>query len=179
MGPLKGGKGSLYEGGPRSPFLIHWPGSIPAGKVSHEIAVSSDLLPTLAKLCGGKLSDNKIDGSDLSELFLHPDKAKSPHDGFAHKGKAYRLGKWKMVGKQLFDLEKDLGETHNLAKEYPEVLKTLSDKTNKFFSEMLAEVRPQSNMPDPSPIINESEAEALPDLKKWLKIIEGQKNNNK
>ena len=173
MGPLKGGKGSLYEGGPRTPFLIHWPGFIPAGKVSHEIGVSSDLLPTLAKLCGGKLSGNKMDGRDLSDLFLRPDTAKSPHEGFAHKGQAYRLGKWKMVGKQLFDLEKDLGEKRNVAKENPEVLKKLSDKTNKFFSVMETEVRPHANMPDPSPIIDEQQAHALPNLDKWLKEFDG------
>ncbi|MEE3060408.1 MAG: sulfatase-like hydrolase/transferase, partial [Verrucomicrobiota bacterium] len=178
MGPLKGGKGSVYEGGPRTPFLIHWPESIPAGKVSHEIGVSSDLLPTFAKLCGGKLSGNKIDGRDLSDLFLNPDTAKSPHEGFAHNAKqknAYRLGKWKMVEKLLFDLEKDLGETHNVAKEYPEVLKKLSDKNKKFFSKIESEIRPNAQMPDPSPIIDESEAEALPDLEKWLKGIEGSK----
>ena len=165
----------MYEGGPRTPFLIHWPESIPAGKVSHEIGVSSDLLPTLAKLCGGKLSGNRIDGRDLSDLFLDPDKAKSPHEGFAHKGMAYRLGKWKMVGKQLYDLEKDLGEKHNLAKQYPEVLKKLNDKANKFFSKIEGEIRPHAQMPDPSPLIEESEAEALPDLEKWLKVIEGSK----
>ena len=104
MGPLKRRQRLLVRGRSADAFLIHWPESIPAGKVSHEIAVSSDLLPTLAKLCGGKLSGNKIDGRDLSDLFLRPDTAKSPHEGFAHKGKAYRLGKWKMVGKQLFDL---------------------------------------------------------------------------
>ncbi len=171
MGPLKGGKGSLHEGGPRTPFLIHWPRSIPAGKVSHEIGVSCDLLPTLAKLCGGKLSGKKIDGLDLSDLFLRPDSAKSPHKGFAHKGKAYRLGKWKMVGKQLYDLDKDLGEMHNLAEQYPEVWKKLSDKANNFFSKIESEIRPHAKMADPSPIIDESEADALPDLKKWLKEI--------
>ena len=171
MGPLKGGKGSLHEGGPRTPFLIHWPRSIPAGKVSHEIGVSCDLLPTLAKLCGGKLSGKKIDGLDLSDLFLRPDSAKSPHKGFAHKGKAYRLGKWKMVGKQLYDLDKDLGEMHNLAEQYPEVWKKLSDKANKFFSKIESEIRPHAKMADPSPIIDESEADALPDLEKWLKEI--------
>ena len=176
MGPLKGGKGSLYEGGPRTPFLIHWPGSIPAGQVSHEIGVSSDLLPTLAKLCGGKLSGNKIDGRDISDLFLNPDTAKSPHEGFAFYNKkqaTYRLGKWKMVEDQLFDLEKDLGETHNVAKEYPEVLKKLNDKANKFFSKIEGEIRPHAKMPDPSPIIDEQQANALPDLEKWLKDIEG------
>ena len=81
-----------------------------------------------------------------------------------------------MVGKQLFDLEKDLGETQNIAKEYPEVLKTLNDKTNQFFSMIEPEIRPHAKMPDPSPIINEQQANALPDLDKWLKDIESHKN---
>ncbi len=176
MGPLKGGKGSMYEGGPRTPFLIHWPGSVPAGKISNEIGVSCDLLPTLAKFCGGKLSGNKIDGYDLSDLFLRPETAKSPRVGFAHKGKAYRLGKWKMVGKQLYDLEKDLGETQNMANQYPEILKKLTDKAYQFFSKIEGEIRPHVKMPDPSPIIDESEADALPALEKWLKDIQGYKN---
>ena len=56
-----------------------------------------------------------------------------------------------MVGKQLFDLEKDLGEAHNLAKQYPEVLKKLNDKANEFFSKIEGEVRPHAQMSDPSP----------------------------
>ena len=170
----------MTKADPGTPFLIHWPGSIPAGKVSHEIGVSSDLLHTIAKLCGGKLSGNKIDGSDLSDLFLRPDTAKSPHEGFAHNTKqknAYRLGKWKMVENLLFDLEKDLGETHNVAKEYPEVLKKLSDKNKEFFSKIESEIRPHAKMPNLSPIIDEQQANALPDLDKWLKDIEGYKNN--
>ena len=127
MGPLRGHKGNpVYEGGQRTAFLIRWPGSIPAGKTSNEIGISSDLLPTFAKLCGGKLSENKIDGQDISQLFLNPEKAKSPHEGVANKGQAYRLGKWKMVGNQLFDLEKDIGEKTNVASDHPELLKKLT-----------------------------------------------------
>ena len=170
----------MTKADPGTPFLTHWPESIPAGKVSHEIGVSSDLLPTLTKLCGGKLSGNKIDGRDISDLFLNPDTAKSPHEGFAHNTKqknAYRLGKWKMVENLLFDLEKDLGETHNVAKEYPEVLKKLSDKNKEFFCKIESEIRPHAKMPNLSPIIDEQQANALPDLEKWLKDIEGYKNN--
>jgi arylsulfatase A len=173
MGPLKGGKGSLFEGGQRTPFLIHWPESIPAGKVSHEIGISSDLLPTLTKLCGGKLSDNKIDGFDISGLFLNPDTAKSPHEGVAHNGRfkvnAYRLGKWKMIGGNLFDLENDLGEKVNVAKKHPEVLKKLSGKSQEWGSMMKAEARPRAEMSDPAPIIIAEEANALPGLEEWLK----------
>jgi len=169
MGPLKGGKGSVFEGGQRTVFLIHWPETIPAGKVSREIGISSDLLPTFARLCGGKLSDNKIDGRDLSDLFLNPDTAKSPHEGVAHKGAAYRLGKWKMVGRQLFDLEKDLGEKVNVARQHPEVLKQLTEKNQQWLDMMKREARPHAAMPDPSPLIMEKEADALPALRDWLK----------
>ena len=170
MGPLRGHKGNpVYEGGQRTAFLIRWPGSIPAGKTSNEIGISSDLLPTFAKLCGGKLSENKIDGQDISQLFLNPEKAKSPHEGVANKGQAYRLGKWKMAGNQLFDLEKDIGEKTNVASDHPEVLKKLSARNKEWVAMMQREARPHAKMPDPSPLIMEKEANALPRLEDWLK----------
>jgi len=166
--PLKGGKGSVFEGGQRTVFLIRWPETIPEGKTSHEIGISFDLLPTFAKLCGGKLSENKIDGKDISELFLNPDRAKSPHEGVAHKGMAYRLGKWKMVAKQLFDLGKDLGEQTNVAKQHPEILKLLKAKNQQWIVMMEREARPHAEMSDPSPLIMAKEADALPGLEDWL-----------
>lgn len=170
MGPLRGHKGNpVYEGGQRTAFLIRWPGSIPAGKTSNEIGISSDLLPTFAKLCGGKLSENKIDGQDISQLFLNPEKAKSPHEGVANKGQAYRLGKWKMVGNQLFDLEKDIGEKTNVASDHPELLKKLTARNQEWINMMEREARPHAKMPDPSPLIMEKEANALPRLEDWLK----------
>ncbi len=170
MGPLKGGKGSVFEGGQRTPFLIHWPESVPAGKVSREIGISSDLLPTFTKLCDGRLSKNKIDGQDISDLFLNPEKAKSPHEGVAHKGEAYRLGKWKMIGNKLFDLEKDLGEKVNVAKNNPEILKKLTAKKKEWISMMEREARPHAKMPDSSPLVMENDADALPRLSEWLKM---------
>ena len=90
-GPLRGGKGqSAYEGGRRTAFLAWWPGSIPGGKTSHEVGITIDLLPTLSKLCGGTLSDNKIDGRDISGMLLDPDNSKSPHEAVAMGGRAMR-----------------------------------------------------------------------------------------
>ena len=168
MGPLRGGKGSVFEGGQRTVFLARWPGTIPPGKVSHEIGISSDLLPTFAALCGGKLSENKIDGQDISDLFLNPGKTKSPHEGVPHKGKSYRLGKWKMVGKQLFDLEEDLGERTNVARKNPEILKKLTARNQAWINMMGSEARPHAKMPDPSPLIMGKEANALPRLTEWM-----------
>jgi hypothetical protein len=68
-GSMKGRKGSTDEGGVRVPFMIRWPGHIPAGKMRPEIAGAIDLLPTLTKLAGiSRVGDKPLDGKDLSPL---------------------------------------------------------------------------------------------------------------
>src|SRR4029079_4633821 len=64
-GPLREGKGTSWEGGTRVPCLMRWPGHIPAGTVSDDMAMTIDLLPTIAKLVGADLPKNKIDGLDV------------------------------------------------------------------------------------------------------------------
>jgi arylsulfatase len=85
-GPWRGQYFTAWEGGIRVPFMIRWPGKIPAGppaRVSDEIVHAVDLFPTIAKLCGvsGAVpSDRPIDGMDMSDFFLG--KAdKSPREG--------------------------------------------------------------------------------------------------
>ena len=74
-----------------------WPGRIPAGKICGEVTATIDLLPTLAKLCGGKLSGRKIDGKDIWPLMSGQPKAKSPHENYVlmHGPGTVRSGKWK------------------------------------------------------------------------------------
>ncbi|XP_070264157.1 arylsulfatase A isoform X2 [Myotis yumanensis] len=74
-GPLRCGKGTTFEGGVREPALAFWPGHITPG-VTHELASSLDLLPTLAALAGAPLPNVTLDGFDLSPLLLG--KGKSP-----------------------------------------------------------------------------------------------------
>jgi len=167
-GPLRGGKGSCYEGGQRTPFLVWWPETIPAGKVTGEIAISFDLLPTFAKLCGGKLSDNTIDGKNISDLFLKPDAAQSPHNQVSYKGRGYRLGNWKIVGNELYNLANDIGEQNTVAKQHPDKFRELAEKRMEWIEIMERERRPHANMPDPSPLVSEEQANALPGLKEWL-----------
>ncbi len=95
--PLRAKKGSVYDGGIREPTVMWWPGKIPAGKVCHEVAASIDLLPTLAKLSGGKLSGRKIDGKDIWSLMAGKPGAKSPHEHYVlmHGPGTVRSGKWK------------------------------------------------------------------------------------
>lgn len=66
-GPLKGRKGSTFEGGMREPTVIRWPGVLPAGNRNDELMTTMDLLPTIAKRAGAKiLLDRVIDGKDIA-----------------------------------------------------------------------------------------------------------------
>ncbi|MFB0553218.1 MAG: arylsulfatase [Phycisphaerae bacterium] len=137
VGPLRGLKGSLYEGGIRVPMVVRWPGNIKAGTVSDHLAAHYDALATLADIAGAK-TPNDTDGiSYVPTLLSQPDKQKK-HDylfwDFAGYGGqlAVRMGKWKGIKLnlmknpdaplELYDLEKDVSEKNNLAEEYPKVV---------------------------------------------------------
>lgn len=136
-GPLRGQKRDLYEGGIRVPMLVRWPGKIRAGSVSNYIGYFGDFLATAAAIAGVK-DGPKTDGlSFLPTLRGHPDKQKK-HDflywEFYERGaaQAVRMGRWKGVLKpfgstrlQLYDLDKDIGETTNVADAHPEIVKTM------------------------------------------------------
>jgi arylsulfatase A-like enzyme len=154
-GPLREGKGTSFDGGQREPFVARWPGKIPAGAVNSEPAMTIDLLPTIARLAGAEVpKDRIIDGLDIWPLLAGERGARSPHDAlYFYWGKelhAVRSGKWKLHlphpyqhlesagggGKpgryvrrelelSLFDLEKDVGETTNVAAKNPDVVKQL------------------------------------------------------
>jgi arylsulfatase A-like enzyme len=101
-GPLKGGKGSTLEGGVRVPFLACWPGTIPAGTESDAAITGMDLLPTLTKLAGGDVPDDRvIDGKDIWSLLAGKPDAKSPHEAIYYlRGRgvqAIRMGDWKYM----------------------------------------------------------------------------------
>lgn len=99
-GPLRGGKGSTLEGGVRVPFVARWPGKIPAGTQSDAPVTSMDLLPTLTKLAGGAVpNDRVIDGKDIWPLLIGMPDAKSPHEAIYYlRGRGVegiRVGDWK------------------------------------------------------------------------------------
>ncbi len=78
-GELRGRKAEIYEGGQRVPMIAHWPGRVPAGVVSDEMAMNIDIFPTLLGLAGLPLPDDRaIDGRDLGSLLTR--NAPSPHD---------------------------------------------------------------------------------------------------
>jgi arylsulfatase A-like enzyme len=99
-GPLREGKGTMFDGGCRESTVMWWPGTIPAGTKCHEPAMTIDILPTVAELASVKLPEHKIDGKSILPLIKGEPDAKSPHKAYYfYYGKqlqAVRMGKWKL-----------------------------------------------------------------------------------
>ena len=136
-GPLRGTKGTTFEGGQRLPCIMRWPGQIPAGRICTELAASIDFLPTFAKLAGAEApADRIIDGVDIRPLLLEPG-ADSPRECFFYYFRkqldAVRDGRWKLFVRrqeqevrELYDLRADVGETTNVYEQHPEVVARLT-----------------------------------------------------
>lgn len=163
--PLRSGKGSLYEGGTRVPFIVRWPGVTPAGAACDVPAIHVDIYPTLLSLAGAEApAGQPLDGESLAPLFRDP-AGKLPRDAiFQHfpgylgagPGK-YRTtpvgviqqGDWKLMeffedGRlELYNLRDDVGETKNLAKDQPEKAAELLARMKTWRTEI--------NAPQPTP----------------------------
>ena len=97
--PLREGKLTTFEGGMRTPFLIRWPGRIPAGRVSDEPLSTLDLSVTLGALAGAPRPPGATDGTDLSPLLLGQPGARGRGEFWFYSGDelhAVRLGDWKL-----------------------------------------------------------------------------------
>jgi arylsulfatase A-like enzyme len=154
-GPLREGKGTMFEGGPRVPCVMRWPGRLPAGRVVSNIATTMDLLPSIVAASGAPRPKNRIDGVDLRPL-LEGRPGANPRDHFyyyyVHGLRAVRQGPWKLIfphktrsyvgvppgkdglpgpyaelqtGLELYDLESDIGETKNVADAHPDIVARL------------------------------------------------------
>ncbi len=137
-GPLRGIKRTVYEGGIRVPFVARWPGRIPPGSESTELAISMDLFTTFAHLGGADLPKGVlIDGKDIMSLLAG--KGRSPHEVLCwsfRDHEAVRRGRWKLVCKKgepegLYDVPADVGEKNDLSAKHPDIvgrlLKELQD----------------------------------------------------
>ncbi len=142
--PLRATKGTMYEGGVRVPFMVQWPGYLKAGGTYNNPVVSLDILPTAAAAGGAELpSGRKFDGVNLLP-FLTGEKKQTPHETlFWRSGRnhAARKGDWKLVkmGNEtgLYNLASDIGETKDLKREKPDVLKEMQDAYERWDSQMI------------------------------------------
>nr|WP_294554383.1 arylsulfatase [uncultured Rhodopila sp.] len=139
--PLRGGKGSLYEGGVRVVAFANWPGHLKPGIVTAPLHMV-DIMPTLLALAGGTGSaDHPMDGRDIWPALTAA--APSPNEDIlinveAFRG-AVRKGDWKLVkvallpGKtELFNLADDPGETTNVADRHPEIAADLEARLSAY-----------------------------------------------
>lgn len=145
--PLRNGKGSLYEGGTRVPFIVRWPGVTKPGSACETPAIHVDIYPTLVDAAGGKMPAQQVaDGTSLVPLWRNP-AATLPRDAiFQHfpgylgaGGDTWRTtpvsvihaGDWKLMEFledrriELYNLRADLGERNNLAAVEPDRAKAL------------------------------------------------------
>jgi arylsulfatase A-like enzyme len=133
--PLSFGKGILYEGGVRVPFIVQWPGVAGAGKVSDAVVSHLDILPTCVAAAGGKLpADREYDGLDLHGHFAGTpgNWADRPMFWRVWRDRAVRTGKWKLVWSgdarpRLYDLAADIEEEKDLAAEQPATVSKMQE----------------------------------------------------
>ena len=154
-GPLRGSKGTAFEGGVRVPFIARWPGRLPAGRTGAEPAMTIDLLPTVAKLAEADLPGG-VDGVDVWPLLAGASQRADARSLYFYWGRelhAVRRGRWKLhvphpyrrvlergadgqpgridqgrMGRALFDLTADIGESRDVSRDHPEVVEALLEE---------------------------------------------------
>lgn len=167
-GPLRGRKGSTYEGGVREPFLARFPGRIPKGLVSSAVAGTVDILPTIARLTGAKLPNAPLDGVDIWSALTGKAKTVDRADPLLYFDgwnlQCARWGKWKLhfarynnmaynpappggrinlplTQPELFDLESDPNESYDTAPGNPAVVADIRGRVEKMLAGFPKEVR--------------------------------------
>ncbi len=143
--PLRSGKGHLYEGGIRVPLIVRWPGRVRPGSVCDEPVISMDFYPTLLEAAGLPAERARpIDGESLMPLLTQTGDLERrsiyfhyPNYAF-HRGNrlagAIRKGNYKLIEffdgspSELYDLEQDKGETHDLAALQPAIVASMREE---------------------------------------------------
>lgn len=155
-GPLRGRKGSTFDGGMRVPFVARFPGRIPAGTVCTSMGTTMDLLPTLTRIAGAALPPNPLDGVDIWNQ-LAGDSAAPERDIFLFFDNNHiqcaRMGQWKLhfaryntppwteepasgrwnlplAQPELYDMVHDPAEAYDVAESNPKVVKAILDRVN-------------------------------------------------
>ena len=178
-GPLRGGKGSTWEGGVRVPTLAWWPGKISPASSVDAVTGTIDLLPTIVTLAGGVVPvEPIIDGRDISPLLFGKSK-QSPREAHyyfkSYTLEAVRQGPWKLaiapqietMGRsfdddakgpepRLYNLDEEIGERTNVAAQNPEIVAKLTALADK----MKADIgkangpasRPAGKVENPQPL---------------------------
>lgn len=139
-GPFKGTKRDLYEGGIRVPLIVKWPGHVKPNTRTDHVSAFWDVFPTFASIADMEVPSS-LDGVSFLPTLMGEEKEQKKHEylywEFHEKGgrQAIRKGNWKAVKynvfastedqMELYDLDTDIGEENNIAKEYPEIVEEM------------------------------------------------------
>jgi len=147
-GIYRGGKHTQYEGGTRVPFIIRWPGHVPAGRVdTRSVCSFIDWMPTLCAIAGIEKLPEQLDGEDISDIWSGAGRERSKplfwKASATGSAPAIRDGKWKLHLNrrrdqeiELYDLSIDPSESDNVAGKHPDVVARLSEKLTKWAAEL-------------------------------------------
>lgn len=141
-GPLRGWKGTTYEGGARVPAILRWPGKVAAGRVSAELVGMPDIYCTLIQAAGAKLPDHRVDGYDLIPFLTGNSKQSPREEYFYFRGslQAVRVGDWKLRtsgdATELFHMVDDPFERFNRAQDNAEIVQRLSERMQEMAKEV-------------------------------------------
>ncbi len=165
--PLRGGKGWLYEGGLRIPFIIRAPGVTEPGSTCDTPVLHTDLFPTLLELTGQPLrGDDHLDGSSITALLRGDETAFDrerpmywhyPH--YSNQGGfpsgAIRIGEWKLIERyedgrvHLYNTDEDLSEQRDLAAAHPERVESMRRKLHEWYRQVDAKFLRRAAGPEP------------------------------
>jgi arylsulfatase A-like enzyme len=168
--PLRSGKGSLYEGGTRVPFIVRWPGKVKPGSESDTPSIHVDVLPTLAEATGAALPTQTLDGESLVPLWTGAGALKREaifqhFPGYLGAGKntwrttpvsLVQAGEWKLMefledGRlELYNLKEDIGEKNNLAATQPEKAAAMHARLKEWRTAIKAPM-PERNLESTTP----------------------------
>ena len=180
---MKGGKGTVYEGGHRVPLYIHWPdGGLNKGKDISVLTAHVDLFPTLTSLCNLTMNDSTMmDGLSLRDLMYNENVRQNPwersliievqRDKSPEKfNKSVVLkNKWRLInGKELFDLNSDAGQIFDVSEMYPDTVRELLNIYNDYYDDVTNEVHYSK-----CPLVgSESEKETILTAADWMPLDE-------
>lgn len=145
-GPLRGAKATLWEGGVRVPAMMRWPEKIEPGTVIDQPLSTLDLLPSISALLQLDAAELTLDGRDMRPALFEGARAERTLFWDYRGSQALRRGPWKYIQQEdgppmLFNLEDDLGEQHDRARQHPEVLRQLQQLYQQQEKEMEAKGR--------------------------------------
>ncbi len=167
--PLRGEKGTLYEGGIRIPAIARWPTQVPAAVRCDTPVTTLDIYPTLCALANVPLAQQPLDGVSLTQVLRAPSATLTrdtlywhlPHYHHSTPASALRRGDWKLLEffeddtVELYNLREDVSEQHNLAQREPQRVAELRTALTQWRSQVGA------RMPQPNPSYDPQRAREL------------------